>query len=304
MRFGLKTPLGLAAAVVVGMALATAPMAGSGAFEERTVYVNVMGDNGPVLQGLSDANFRVLEDNVAMEVTGLAPATGVPVSAMLLVDNSGLLTNNSRAASATVQEMRKAVVNFAGQVLGSNPENQVGIMLFGGQARIMQALTSNVADINQIATRLVANTDGGSVLNEALVEASGILAETESPRKIIVIVNHEPADEFSQVQFVEVARAVQASGAQVHGVSIVRENERDAGREQLLNALTANSGGLYFGIGTPANLEGIFGSLGYLATVQYAVTYQRPDGAPMPKDMQVQVNVAGLKVYNVRWAGP
>lgn len=296
MRFGWTRSIGLTAAVIAGAALSTSPLAGAPAVEERTLYVNVMGANGPVLEGLSGGNFRVLEDGIVMEVTGLAPATAVPVSAMLMIDNT-------RAASSTVQDIRKAVVAYATQLLEGNPENEVGIYTFGSPAVVLQPLTSSLEDITRMANRIVANTDGSSLLNDGLVEAGKILGAVDNPRKVILMMNHEPAQEYSQVQFSEVAAAVQASGAQVHGVSIVRDNQRDPGREALVNALTSNSGGLYFGIGTPSGLIGVFESLAFLANVQYAVTYQRPDGAAAPKQTQVQVNIEGMKVLNNQWSG-
>jgi len=218
MRCGWKGPIGLTAAVIVGAVLGTAPMAGAPALEERTLYVNVMGAEGPVLQGLSGGNFRVLEDGIVMEVTGLAPATAVPVSTMLLVDNT-------RAASSTVQDIRKAVVAYATQLLDGNPENEVGIYTFGSPAVVLQPLTSNLEDITRMANRIVANTDGSSLLNDGLVEAGNILAKVDNPRRVILMMNHEPAQEYSQVQFSEVAAAVQGSpGNAKYSTTLDRES--------------------------------------------------------------------------------
>jgi VWFA-related protein len=291
-----NTWLVLAAAATIA-ALGAAPFAHRDALEERTVFVTVMGPNGPVLEGLSAGNFSVVEDNVTREVTGLAAATGVPVSAMLLIDTT-------RAASNTVQDLRKGVVAYATQLLESNPESEIGVIGFGGQATVLQQLTSDLEAITRMSARIVANTDGGSLMNEALVEASRILSEVAPERRrVMLTINHEPADEFSQTSFQDVAVAVQKSGATVYSISIVARQRRDPGREALLNALTSNSGGLYFGIGAPSGLVGVCNSLGFLAGVQYALSYERPDDAGPPKVVQVSVNVEGTRAHNNQWSG-
>jgi len=294
----MKRSFSLATAAVVAATLGVAPLAGTPALEERTIFVTVLGanDSGPVLEGLSAANFSVMEDNVARKVTGLAAAADVPITAMLLIDTTRRSTN-------TVQDLRKGVVAYASQVLQINPQNQVGVIGFGGQANVLQAPTSNIEDITKMSTRIVANTDGSSVLNEAFMEASQVLQKVSTARKMIVTVNHEPADEFSQVPFPEVAKAVQASGATVYSISIVQGQKRDPGRESLLNALTNNSGGLYFGIGTPSGLVGVMQSLGFLAAVQYAVSFERPDGAAPAQQTVVQVNQPGMRALTNQWAG-
>lgn len=300
MRAGMRTPLGLAAVAGTIIALGATPIARDGAFEERTIYVNVMGGEGggPVLQGLSGGNFSVIEDNVQRKVTGLAAATNVPVAGMLLIDTTRLAGSRN-----TIQDFRKAAVSFATQLFQNVPNSQLGILGFGGQATVIQPLTGNLEDIQKISTRIVANTDGGSLLNEGLVEAGRILGSVEGHRKIMLVVNHEPQDEFSQLPFPEVAKAVQDSGATLYVVSIVPEQQTDPGREELMKALTANTGGLRFTVGTAANLEGLFGNVAYLQAVQYAVSYERPDGAGPAMQTVVQVDQPGMRVLFNQSAG-
>lgn len=303
MKVRMKTPLALATVAGTIIALGTAPIAGhdrDDAFEARTIYVNVMGgaNGGPVLEGLAAGNFKVIEDNVERTVTGLAAATNVPVAAMLLIDTTRLAGSRN-----TIQDFRKAVVSFATQLMSNVPNSQVGFLGFGGQATVIQPLTTNLEDIQKMSTRIVANTDGGSLLNEGLVEASRVLSGIEGHRKIMIVVHHEPQDEYSQLPFPEVARAVTESGATLHVVAIVPEQKTDPGREELMKALTANTGGLRFTIGTVSNLDGLFGNVAFLQAVQYAVSYERPDGAGPATQTVVQVDQPGMRVLFNQSAG-
>lgn len=282
----------LALVATLGISLAARPAD----FEERTVYVTVLGGpgGGPMLD-LNMSNFQVQEDNVVRQITGIR-AANEPVAAVILYDSTP-------QAREMVQDMRKAVVDYATTLLSMNPESRVALAEFGGVAMITTPFTSSLDEIKKAAQKIVAKTDGGSLLNEGLVEVSRQLSLQETPRRVIVTVNKEPTAEYSQIRLETVAEEVRKSGATVYSIQILDGTRRDASRDQLLAALTTNSGGLKSSIGTPSAITNLLGSIASLSGAQYALTIQRPDGSPTPKQTIVNVNREGARALTNQWSG-
>jgi hypothetical protein len=140
-------------------------------------------------------------------------------------------------------------------------------------------------------------------LNEGLVEASKVLAKEATPRRVIVTINKEPAAEYSQIRLETVAEEVRKSGATVYSIQVLDGTRRDASRDQLLQALTTNSGGLKASIGSPTALQGLLNNIASLSGAQYAITIQRPDGSPAPKQTVIAVNREGARPLTNQWSG-
>jgi hypothetical protein len=296
MRLGRKKPVGVVLSAGLVAALGAALAAGTAPREDRTIYVTVLGGpgGGPMLD-VTAGQFQVREDNVVRELTGIR-AANEPVSTVLLL-------GTTRQATNAIQDIRKAVVDYATTHFSMNPQARLAIGEFAGQAVIKVPFTSSLDEIKKAVTRVIANTDGGSVMNEGLVAASQELAKENTPRKAIVTINMEPTDEFSQLNFELVADEVRKSGATVYSIQIASGTRRDAGREALLTALTTNSGGLRLTTMTPSALTNLLGSIASLSGVQYALTFSRPDGAPPATQTNVLVNREGARPLTNQWSG-
>jgi hypothetical protein len=296
MNAGLKKPLAGVLTAAFVAALGIAVTARTTAFEERTVYVTVLGGpgGGPMLD-LNASNFQVQEDNVVREVTSIR-AANEPVSAVLLYDTTP-------GAKDLVQDIRKAVLDYATTLLEMNPESRLALAEFGAVAMITTPFTSSLEEIRKAVPRIVAKTDGSSLLNEGLVEASKVLAKEATPRRVIVTINKEPAAEYSQIRLETVAEEVRKSGATVYSIQVLDGTRRDASRDQLLQALTTNSGGLKASIGSPTALQGLLNNIASLSGAQYAITIQRPDGSPAPKQTVIAVNREGARPLTNQWSG-
>jgi hypothetical protein len=293
-----KTTLGTLVLALILAPFASAPNADVAPRADRTVYITILGAQGPVSSGVRPVDLQVLEDGVEREITSVEPATG-PTSTVVLLDST-------RDASNAIVHLRQATNDFAAAMFAASPTSRIALAEFGGRAMVTQPFTSSADDIGSAVSRLVANTDGSSLLNEGLIEVSRELGSEESPRRFIVTVNMEPTKEFSQSNFNDVANAVRESGATVYSIQILRGGtDRDAGREQLLGALTANSGGMLRTTQVPQdNLSGLLGSIAQLATTQFAVTFTRPDGeAPAEKTEVSVVGREGFNVFTNMWSG-
>jgi len=290
----ITTPFAIAAVVL----LVSVPDAvtATDAREERTVYVTVLGPNGPIMEGLAPEEFRIFEDNVEREVTGLAPAEH-PLSAVLMIDTTP-------DAEPYVQDMRKAVVDYARVLFGMSPNARLAIAEFAGVGMIAQRFTSSLEEIESHAQKIVANTQSAPVFNEGLMAAADELQRESTPRRVIVTINMEPTGENSTVRIPNVAAKVRDSGASVFSIAMQLGQERNANRDALLNGVTTNSGGLRMQINAITALEGLLGTIASISAAQWAVTFNRPDGAPVAEQTQAQVMRANVRVLTNMWSKP
>lgn len=290
----ITAPFAIAAVVL----LASIPdgVAATGAREERTVFVTVLGPNGPIMEGLSPEDFRITEDNVERAVTGIAPADH-PLSAVLMIDTTP-------DAEPYVQDMRKAVVDYARVLFGMSPNARLAIAEFAGVGMIAQRFTSSLEEIESHAQKIVANTQSAPVFNEGLMAAADELEREATPRRVIVTINMEPTGENSTVRIPNVAAKVRDSGASVFSIAMQLGQERNANRDALLNGVTTNSGGLRMQINAITALEGLLGTIAAISAAQWAVTFARPDGAPAAELTQAQVMRAGVRVLTNMWSRP
>lgn len=285
-----------AIAAVVLLAGIPDGVAATDAREERTVFVTVLGPNGPIMEGLSLEEFRIFEDNVEREVTGLAPADH-PLSAVLMIDTTP-------DAEPYVQDMRKAVVDYARVLFGMSPNARLAIAEFAGVGMIAQRFTSSLEEIESHAQKIVANTQSAPVFNEGLMAAADELEREATPRRVIVTINMEPTGENSTVRIPNVAAKVRDSGASVFSIAIQLGQERNANRDALLNGVTTNSGGLRMQINAVTALEGLLGTIAAISAAQWAVTFDRPEDAPAAEQTQAQVMRAGVRVLTNMWSKP
>src|SRR5262245_7144804 len=89
--------------------------------------VSVMDKEGNVLEGLTEKNFQVLEDNVAQTIS-LFKHEDIPLSLGLVIDDSGSMRNKK-------EKVHSAALSF---VRESNPDDQTFIVAFEDVAYLQQ----------------------------------------------------------------------------------------------------------------------------------------------------------------------
>jgi VWFA-related protein len=270
----------LIAAVVV---LAAVPRAAS----DKTIFVSALDDNGAPVKGMTLADFRLREDGVDREISEVKPATQ-PLQIVLLADSTS-------AAQEILQDLRKSLSAFVKQVIAVAPDAPIKIMEFGQAAVAMSPYSNSVDDLDKAINRLVGKPNAQSVLLEALIAASNVLAKRPSRRRAIVSVNIEPNDEQSREEPRKIQESLQKSGAQLWAVSYQKGPLKNPQRDLVLNALTRSTGGQReFIVGISA-IETVLKRYADALTMQYEVTYKRPEG----KAQVVQVGTVrqGVKLY-------
>lgn len=254
----------------------------------RDVYVSVLDSKEVAVPGLTAADFTVREDAAPREVLRAGPATA-PLQLILLVDDSEALT-------PALQPMREGLTKFVDKLQG---HAEIGIVTVGERSTSLVPSTTDVNALKRGINRIFARSGSGAYLLDGIQEVSQGLEKRKANRPVIVAVTMEGV-EFSNLQYETVLKALDASGAALHVLSVGMPSSSMADEMRNLNAVVAEgtkrSGGRRDQV---LAISGIPDALSRVADDllnQYVVTYGRPDKLIPPEKLQVTVSRPGVTV--------
>lgn len=282
--------LGLAALIAAAPGAQQQEPRPSAASDARTrdVYVSVLDSKDAPVTGLGAADFVVREDGAPREVLRAGPATA-PMQIILLVDDSQALT-------PALQPMREGLTKFVDKMQG---HGEIGIVTVGERTTSLVPSTTDVNALKRGITRIFARPGAGAYMLDGIQEVSEGFRKRKAERPVIVAITMEGV-EFSNLQHETVLKALDASGAALHMLSIGMPNSSMADEWRNLNMViaegTKRTGGRRDQVlaisGIPEALLRVADDLNN----QYVVTYGRPERLIPPEKLQVTVTRPGVTV--------
>jgi VWFA-related protein len=254
----------------------------------RDVYVSVRDSKDAPVTGLTTADFAVKEDGAPREVLRAGPAT-TPMQIVLLVDDSAVL-------DPALQPTREGLTKFVEKMQG---HGEIGIVTVGERATSLVPSTTDVNALKRGITRIFARSGAGAYMLDGIQEVSRGFTKRKAERPVIVALTME-GTEFSNLQYDNVLKTLDESGATLHMLSIGMPNNSMTDEWRNLNMViaegTKRSGGRRDQVlaisGIPEALLRVADEL----TNQYIVTYSRTERLIPPDKIQVTVSKPGVTV--------
>ena len=278
-----------------------APWAQGAGGRRAEILVAVLGKNEQPVEGLTNKDFIVREDNISREIVSVRPGMG-PSHIVFLVDDSQANINQTSF-------LRDSVKAFLTNVAAHKPAPQVRLTTFGDRPTMRQEFTSALPVLTKAADRLVPLLGAGSQLLAAISEACRDLKKQHIAGAAIVILLNEASQEFSDESHARIEEDLQSSGAALWAVvqqNAASRGETTQGRERaiVLGDVTRASGGMRE---TVLNVQGLVPGLELVGTAlmsQYAITYGQADRLVPASRRSVETTDRSLTVVVRRWVTP
>lgn len=216
---GTKTKLASFAALALALALVCLP---TRAREQTSVQAvpklkvnvtlvnltaTVINEAGRPVSDLEKGDFLVYEDGVPQEIAVFHNENDIPVSVGIVLDTSGSMVDK-------IDQVRDAVLHFIDTV---NPDDDIFLMRFAGQALLIQDFTSDRQKPRQAIRQLRA--EGWTSLYDAIVKGVKYLQGGRHRRKALLVIT-DGNDTGSEIELQQAVDFAIRSEVQIYCLGI------------------------------------------------------------------------------------
>jgi VWFA-related protein len=264
--------LGVGALVAVVSAASAAAQQPTFSSRLDAVRIDVLvTDNGRLVQGLTAADFEVLDNGIAQQID-LVLFEQLPLNVMLALDLSASLAGDG------LQHLRQATDAVLG---GLQSRDRAGLLTFNHRLTIREPLT---ADAARVRDALQAVTPEGQTSLVDGVYASMTMAEDEAGRDLLIVFS-DGLDTTSWLRPEAVLEAAQRSDVTAYGAAV-----RGVRRDAFLRDLAEQTGGSVLEVDSRQDLGRAFTAILDEFRNRYVVSYS-PRGVATDGWHKLQVRV-------------
>ena len=250
--------------IVWTLAAVTIAGAVASAQKRTTVFVTVVAPPSGALATLNAKDFVARGGEIANAVHA-----DEPLSIELIVDVSRPLVG----VNPPIEELRTGLQAFVKAIRDGEPSARIGMIEVAGAAVPRVKLGEPAAALDKAVGSVAPGPDmGGAVLVEAVQEASGMLANEPAPRRAIVSVDFATSDPVPEGAVDRMAKDVYKTGVSLWAVSARGSAQETLSRENALNAIIKNNGGLRVVIVEATGLKTQLQMVAYSLLSQYELT--------------------------------
>jgi Ca-activated chloride channel family protein len=234
------------------------------------VALNVVDGNGSPVGGLGREDFEILEDGKPQKITIFERETTTPLSIVLAVDASESVLSSERLE-------KEAAKHFVNALL--REQDELDLLEFSDVVRELVPFTNQKKRI-EVGLNGIQHGDA-TALYDAIYLASDRLATTSAAdgRRRVVVLITDGGDTVKRSQYTQALEEAQRAGAMVYSIIIV-PIYADAGRntagEHALIQMAQDTGGKYYYVVDPKDLEPAFKHVSDDLRTQYLLGYYAP----------------------------
>lgn len=262
------------------------------------VAVNVTNALGAPVGGLEQKDFQIFEDGRPQPIAFFDRDRSSPLSIVLAIDASETMVTRDRLE-------REAAKRFVGSIL--RPEDEISLMQFADTVREIVPFTNQPKRIEQGLGQVRQGDE--TALYKAVFLASQRLAATPvgAGRRRVLVVISDGSNSVAGMDYRQAVDEAERAGAIVYSVIIVpitADAGRDTGGEHTLIQMSEDTGGRYYYVVNPKNLDTAFRHISDDLRTQYLMGYYAPqkDGDSGFRRIAVKLTGAALGAkYTLRY---
>jgi len=261
------------------------------------VALNVVDAHGAPVGGFEKQDFRIFEDGKPRDIAVFEREASSPLSIVLAIDASETVMTSERLE-------RDAAKHFVQAIL--RPQDELDLMDFADTVREVVPFTNQIKRIDQGLGQL--QHGDATALYDAIYLASQQLAATKADagrRRVIVLIT-DGGDTAKRSRYTQAVEEAERAGAMIYSIIIVpiaADAGRNTGGEHALIQMSEDTGGKYYYVVDPKDLEPAFRHVSDDLRTQYVLGYYAPEGGESGfRRIKVKMTDAALgEKYDLRY---
>src|SRR5580698_10941772 len=260
------------------------------------VALNVVDAKGSPVGGLGRDDFEILEDGKPQKIAVFEKESSTPLSIVLAIDASESVMTSERLE-------KEAAKHFVNALL--REQDELDLMECSAVVREVVPFTNQKKRIESGLSEI--HTGAATALYDAIYLASQRLDGTSlaNGRRRVVVLITDGEDTVKGSRYTQALEQAQRAGAMVYSIIIVpiyADAGRNTGGEHALIQLAEDTGGKYYYVVDPKDLEPAFAHVSDDLRTQYVLGYYAPHPAANGsfRTIKVKMTDASLK-YGLRY---
>jgi VWFA-related protein len=269
------------------------------------LLATVRDKKGAILRDLTKDDFTILENGRPQKISYFTRETDLPLTIGLLIDTS-------LSQTKMLDAERGASMRFIDQVLRENKDH-VFIMQFDLGVQTPQPLTGSHKDLSQALalvdtptrSQLRGQFSGGTLLFDAVVEASQDIMKKQQGRKALIVLS-DGGENGSDATLSDAVEAALRAETLIY--TIFYSDGSYGNSRNIMKSLANGSGGGYFEVSKKQPIDQVYAIIEEDLRNQYSVGFvsDKPAEVSEFRKIQLAVDRPGLVVQSRDryWAGP
>jgi Ca-activated chloride channel family protein len=262
------------------------------------VALNVMDAQGVPVGRFGRDDFEILEDGKPQKIAIFEKEATTPLSIVLAIDTSDSVWTNERLEKSAAKHFVNALLR---------EQDELDLMEFSEVVRELVPFTNQKKRIESGIGEM--QMGGATALYDAIYLASERLAGTsgaDGRRRVVVLIT-DGGDTVKGSPYTQAMEQAQRAGAMVYAIIIVpisADAGRNTGGEHALIQMSKDTGGKYYYVADPKDLEPAFRHVSDDLRTQYLLGYYAPRRGTDTSYRKIEVRMedAGLRgKYDLRY---
>jgi Ca-activated chloride channel family protein len=260
------------------------------------VALNVVDAKGAPVGGLGKDDFQILEDGKLQKIAIFEKEATTPLSIVLAIDASESVLTNERLE-------KEAAKHFVNAMLRT--QDELDLMQFADVVKEIVPFTNEKKRIESGLNDI--QRGDATALYDAVYLASQRLEGTSAAngrRRVIVLIT-DGGDTVKGSKYMQALEQAQRAGAMVYSIIIVpiyADAGRNTGGEHALIQLAEDTGGKYYYVVDPKDLETAFAHVSDDLRTQYLLGYYAPKRGADNSFRTIRVKMADVGLqYDLRY---
>ena len=261
------------------------------------IALNVVDSHGTPVGGFEKNDFQIFENGKPQPIAVFEREATSPLSIVLAIDSSETVMTSERLEREAAKRFIRAILR---------EQDELDLMDFADNVREIVPFTNNARQVELGLNRLQRGQE--TALYNAIYLASQRLGSTsqEANRRRVLVVISDGGDSVKGERYEDAVEQAQRANAIIYSIIIVpvaADAGRNTGGEHALIQMSEDTGGKYYYVEDPSDLEPAFRHVSEDLRTQYLLGYYSPDsGETAFRRIRVRLTDSGAsEKYSLRY---